>query len=160
VSFRRILGIPPRRNETRPSHAAGVRWEGGHRAPGRLLDDGATLQYDVDEDDPGETFLRSPRGGSHVGTAGYLLSPPGHGHVRFRFHVSTQVDGVSSVRLRFKPLLPPGIHHRGILERPSRSPYPEFSFEAGEGYGWTLFEAPDLGAQTPGSYTVDVYVDV
>lgn len=122
--------------------------------------DGATLEYDVEHDDPGETFLRFSSGGSHVGTAGYMLSAPTSRPARLRFHVFTQVNGVSSVRLRFKPLLPPGVHHRVLLERPGGSPYPDFSFEVGEGHGWTLFEVPDLGAQTPGSYSVDFYIDV
>lgn len=120
------------------------------------LDD---LDHQVERGD-GQTTVRFVRGDRTVGNAMYLLDAPHDRWVRFKAHADQRASGISSYRLRFKPLVPQGQHVRVLLERPGGHPFPQFNFEQGEGYGWTLFEVPDLEQQTPGSFGVDFYFEM
>jgi hypothetical protein len=109
----------------------------------------------------GETHVVYTAGGSRVATASFLVSSPSDGRVRFRPHLSQELSGVESYRLRFRPVVDGSVPNFTVaLERPGGYPFPEYRFQSAEGYGWTLFEVPDLGAQSPGSFTVDFRFDL
>ena len=100
-------------------------------------------------------------GGSSVATASFLVSSPSDGRVRFRPHLSQELSGVESYRLRFRPVVDGSVPSFTVaLERPGGYPFPEYRFQSAEGFGWTLFEVPDLGAQSPGSFTVAFRFDL
>jgi hypothetical protein len=72
-----------------------------------------------------------------------------------------ELSGVESYRLRFRPVVDGSVPNFTVaLERPGGYPFPEYRFQSAEGYGWTLFEVPDLGAQSPGSFTGDFRFDL
>lgn len=113
------------------------------------------------EHDDGEMHVDYTAGGSRVATASFLVSSPVDGRVRFRPHLYQELSGVESYRLRFKPVVDGSVPNFTVaLERPGGYPFPEYRFQSAEGFGWTLFEVPDLGAQSPGSFTVDFWFDL
>lgn len=113
------------------------------------------------EHDDGEMHVDYAAGGSSVATASFLVSSPSDGRVRFRPHLSQDLSGVESYRLRFRPVVDGSVPNATVaLERPGGYPFPEYRFQSAEGFGWTLFEVPDLGAQSPGSFTVDFWFDL
>ena len=113
------------------------------------------------ERENGELHIVYTAGDSRVATASFLVSSPSDGRVRFRPHLSQELSGVRSYRLRFKPVVDGSVPDFTVaLERPGGHPFPEYRFQSTEGYGWTLFEVPDLGTQSPGSFTVDFWFDL
>jgi hypothetical protein len=109
----------------------------------------------------GELHVDYTAGGSAVVTASFLVSPPVDGRVRFGPHLSQDLSGVESYRLRFRPVVDGSVPGFTVaLERPGGYPFPEYRFQSAEGFGWTLFEVPDLGAQSPGSFTVAFRFDL
>lgn len=118
------------------------------------------LSSSVERDD-GELHVAYSAGGSDAATASFLVSPPTDGRVRFRPHLSQDLSGVRSYRLRFRPVVDGSTPRFTVaLERPGGYPFPEYRFQSAEGFGWTLFEVPGLGAQSPGSFTVDFWFDL
>lgn len=100
-------------------------------------------------------------GGSEVASATFRVSDVVDGRVRFRPHLYQDLSGVGSYRLRFRPLVDGSVPHFTVmLERPGGYPFPQYRFQSAEGFGWTLFEVPDLGNQSPGSFTVDFWFDL
>lgn len=109
----------------------------------------------------GELHVVYSAGGSDVATASFVVSPASDGRVRFRPHLSQDLSGVRSYRLRFRPVVDGSTPRFTVaLERPGGYPFPSYRFQSAEGFGWTLFEVPDLGAQSPGSFTVDFWFDL
>jgi hypothetical protein len=53
----------------------------------------------------GELHVDYTAAGSAVATASFLVSPPVDGRVRFRPHLSQDLSGVESYRLRFRPVV-------------------------------------------------------
>jgi hypothetical protein len=118
------------------------------------------LSSSVERED-GESHVVYSVGGSNVATASFLVSPPVDGRVRFRPHISQDLSGVRSYRLRFRPVVDGSVPNFTVaLERPGGFPFPEYRFQSAEGYGWTLFEVPEMGAQSPGSFTLDFWFDL
>jgi len=109
----------------------------------------------------GEMHVVYTAGGSAVTTASFLVSSPSDGGGRFRPYLSQELSGVRSYRLRFRPVVDGSVPQFTVaLERPSGYPFPEYRFQSAEGHGWTLFEVPEMGAQSPGSFTVDFRFDL
>jgi hypothetical protein len=118
------------------------------------------LSSSIERED-GERHVGYTAGGSTVATASSLVSSPVDGRVRFGPHLSHDLSDVENYRLRFKPVVDGSVPNFAVaLERPGGYPFPEYRFQSDEGYGWTLFEGPDLGAQSPGSFTVDFWFDL
>lgn len=118
------------------------------------------LSSSVERDD-GELHVVYSTGRSDVATASFLVSPPTDGRVRFRPHLSQDHSGVRSYRLRFRPVVDGSTPRFTVaLERPGGYPFPKYRFQSAEGFGWTLFEVPEMGDQSSGSFTVDFWFDL
>lgn len=106
----------------------------------------------------GELVVRFFDGDSEVATTSYDVGPPVDGQVRFRVSLSHDLEAVRSFRLRFKPITSSeDVAPRVLLERPGGYPYPPYRFQSGRGFGWTLFEVPDLQSQAEGTFTVQFW---
>ena len=109
----------------------------------------------------GETSVVYTAGGSEVASATFMVSDVVDGRARFRPHLHQDLSGVESYRLRFRPVVDGSVPHFTVaLERPGGYPFPQYRFQSAEGFGWTLFEVPDMGDQSPGSFTVDFWFDL
>ena len=118
------------------------------------------LSSSVERED-GEMHVDYTAGGSRVATASFLVSSPSDGRVRFRPHLYQELSSVESYRLRFRPVVDGSVPGFTVaLERPGGYPFPEYRFQSAEGFGWTLFEVPEMGTQSPGSFTVDFWFDL
>ncbi|MFC7046824.1 hypothetical protein ACFQH6_16720 [Halobacteriaceae archaeon GCM10025711] len=111
-----------------------------------------TLRSSV-ENDPanGETTVSFDRDGATVARSYYRVSAVHDRRVRFYVELSHDLEGVRSYRLRFRP----SVRAEPLLVLPGGYPWPRYRFQHADECDWTLFEVPDLGAQAPGTFSVE-----
>jgi hypothetical protein len=119
------------------------------------------LSSSVEHGDDGEMSVVYTAGSSEVAAATFVVSDVVDSRARFRSHLSQKLSGVERYRLRFRPVVDGSVPDFTVaLERPGGYPFPQYRFQPGEGFGWTLFAVPDLDTQSPGSFTVDFRFDL
>ncbi|MEF8840462.1 MAG: hypothetical protein V5A62_02395 [Haloarculaceae archaeon] len=87
------------------------------------------LSSRVEHSGGGEMSVVYTAGSSEVATATFTVSDIVDGRTRFRPHISQELSGVESYRLRFRPVVDGSVPHFTVaLERPGGYPFPKYRF--------------------------------